>query len=188
MTQRHSSSARSRLAALALAIGLSAPLAHAALAGGDAAPDFRAPASLAGKAFDYSLSAALARGPVVVYFYPSAYTGGCNLEAHTFATYIDAFAAAGASVVGVSLDDIGRLNRFSADPDFCAGRLAVASDADGRIARAWGVGVRDGAPGRKDTRGDAIEHGFAQRSTFVVGRDGRVAAAFDGLSPVDNVT
>ena len=172
-------------ALLALAFQLSA--AHAGLAVGDSAPTFDAPASLDGKAFTYSLADALKRGPVVVYFYPSAYTGGCNLEAHTFAVQHEKFLAAGATIVGVSLDDIGRLNAFSADPDYCGGKIAVASDPDGHIARAWALAVRDAAPGRKDTRGAQIEHGFAERSTFVVTPDGRVAAAFDGLSPVENV-
>jgi thioredoxin-dependent peroxiredoxin len=162
-------------------------VAQAALSTGELAPAFEAPASLAGKTFSYSLSSALRRGPVVVYFFPSAFTGGCNLEAHTFAVKRDQFIAAGASIVGVSLDDIGRLNAFSADPDYCGGKIAVASDADGHIARAYGLAVRDAAPGRKDTRGAAIDHGFAERSTFVVTPDGRVAAAFDGLSPVENV-
>ncbi|HEY9029120.1 MAG TPA: peroxiredoxin [Burkholderiaceae bacterium] len=160
--------------------------ARAALSAGDAAPDFTAPASLDGKPFTYSLADALRRGPVVVYFYPSAYTGGCNLEAHTFAVKRDEFIAAGASIVGVSLDDIGRLNAFSADPDYCAGRIAVASDAGGRVAHAYALAVRD-APARKDTRGQDIAHGLAERSTFVVAPDGRIAAAFDGLSPVENV-
>ena len=173
------------LALLALCLALTN--AHAALAVGDAAPTFDAPASLAGKTFTYSLAAALKRGPVVVYFYPSAYTGGCNLEAHTFAVQHEKFLAAGASIVGVSLDDIGRLDAFSADPDYCGGKIAVASDPDGHIARAYALTVRDAAPGRKDTRGAQIEHGFAERSTFVVTPDGRVAAAFDGLSPVENV-
>jgi thioredoxin-dependent peroxiredoxin len=175
----------SSLALLALTLHL--PATHAALAAGDTAPAFEAPASLNGKAFTYSLADALKHGTVVVYFYPSAYTGGCNLEAHTFATQREKFLAAGATIVGVSLDDIGRLNTFSADPDYCGGKIAVASDADGHIARAYGLAVRDAAPGRKDTRGAAIDHGFAERSTFVVTPDGRVAAAFDGLSPVENV-
>ena len=170
-----------------LALATASIDAQAALSAGDVAPDFAAPASLAGRTFRYSLADALRRGPVVVYFYPSAYTGGCNLEAHTFAVRHDEFAAAGASIVGVSLDDIGRLETFSADPDYCGGRIAVASDADGRVARAWALAVREAAPGRKDTRGVAIEHGFVERSTFVVAPDGRIAAAFDGLSPVDNV-
>jgi peroxiredoxin len=173
------------LALLALLLPFAS--AHAGLAVGDRAPTFEAPASLAGKAFTYSLADTLRRGPVVVYFYPSAYTGGCNLEAHTFAVQQDKFTGVGASIVGVSLDDIGRLNTFSADPQYCGGKIAVASDPDGHIARAYALAVRDAAPGRKDTRGAPIEHGLAERSTFVITPDGRVAAAFDGLSPVENV-
>ncbi len=172
-------------ALLALAFHLSA--SQAALAVGDTAPTFDAPASLNGKTFTYSLADALKHGPVVVYFYPSAYTGGCNLEAHTFAVQHEKFLAAGATIVGVSLDDIGRLDTFSADPDYCGGKIAVASDPEGRIARAYALAVRDAAPGRKDTRGVQIDHGFAERSTFVVTPDGRIAATFDGLSPVENV-
>ena len=173
------------IASLTLALCLSA--AHASLAVGDTAPAFDAPASLAGRSFNFSLADALRHGPVVVYFYPSAYTGGCNLEAHTFAVQHEKFLAAGATIVGVSLDDIGRLNTFSADPEYCGGKIAVASDPDGHIARAYALAVRDASPGRKDTRGVQIEHGFAERSTFVVTPDGRVAATFDGLSPVENV-
>lgn len=169
-----------------LALALSTHGARAALSTGDVAPPFTAPASLDGRTFTFSLADALRRGPVVVYFYPSAYTGGCNLEAHTFAVHHAEFAAAGASIVGVSLDDIGRLNAFSADPDYCAGKIPVASDAGGRVARAYALAVRD-APARKDTRGQQIDHGLAERSTFVVTPDGRIAAAFDGLSPVENV-
>ncbi|HEY8975798.1 MAG TPA: peroxiredoxin [Burkholderiaceae bacterium] len=169
------------------ALALSMPAARAALSAGDAAPPFTAQASLAGRTFTFSLADAVKRGPVVVYFYPSAYTGGCNLEAHTFATRQAEFAAAGASIIGVSLDDIGRLNAFSADPDYCAGKIPVASDTGGRVAHAYALAVRE-APGRKDTRGQQIEHGLAERSTFVVTPDGRIAAAFDGLSPVENVT
>src|ERR1700744_4651409 len=78
--------------------------ALAALKAGDRAPDFTAQASLAGKAFTFSLPGALKKGPAVFYFYPSAYTGGCNVHAHTFAEDHDQFPAAGATVVGVSLD------------------------------------------------------------------------------------
>jgi thioredoxin-dependent peroxiredoxin len=166
---------------------LACTVAQAALSTGEPAPTFEAPASLAGKTFSFSLAQALRRGPVVVYFFPSAFTGGCNLEAHTFAVNHDKFIAAGASIVGVSMDDIGRLNAFSADPEYCGGRIAVASDPDGHIARAYALDVREAAPGRRDTRGAPIAHGLAERSTFVVTPDGRVAAAFDGLSPVENV-
>src|SRR5580658_6894671 len=119
------------------------PLAAvAALKQNDAAPAFTAQASLAGKTFQYSLKDALKKGTVVVYFYPSAYTGGCNIQAHTFATEIDKFTAAGATVVGVSLDSIQRLNDFSADPSYCAGKLPVASDADGSIAKSYDLSVK----------------------------------------------
>src|SRR6187549_1421480 len=164
-----------------------ATTALAALKAGDAAPPFTAPASLAGKPFTYSLKEGLARGPVVVYFYPSAYTSGCNIQAHEFSTRADQFAAAGATVIGVSLDSIERLNEFSADPDYCAGKLAVASDRDGKIARAYGLRVSDGRSGATDTRGKEIDHGFTERTTFVVKRDGTVHAAVGGVSPEENV-
>jgi len=169
-----------------LATTLAAP-ATAALKEGDAAPDFRASASLNGKTFTFSLNEALKKGPVVVYFYPSAYTGGCNLQAHTFATKHEAFSKAGASIIGVSLDSIARLNEFSADPDFCGGKVAVASDSDGKIARSYDLNVREASAGRKDSRGQAIEHGFAERVTFVVSPSGRIVSTIGGVAPVTNV-
>ena len=164
------------------------PLAAvAALKQSDAAPAFTAQASLAGKTFQYSLKDALKKGTVVVYFYPSAYTGGCNIQAHAFATNIDKFTAAGATVVGVSLDSIERLNDFSKDPDYCAGKLPVASDADGKIAKSYDLQVHDAVAGAKDTRGVEIGHGFAERTTFVVTPDGKIAATIGGMKPDDNV-
>jgi len=163
--------------------------AIAALQAGQAAPEFTAEASLDGKAFKYSLKDALKKGPVVVYFYPSAYTGGCNAQAHAFAVNMDKFKAAGASVVGVSLDDIGRLNQFSADPEYCAGKLAVASDADGTIAKSYDIKVFDARAGMKDTKGAEITHQFAERTTFIVTSDGKVAATVggQGVTPTGNV-
>ena len=161
--------------------------AIAALDIGDSAPAFEAKASLAGEEFEYSLADALAEGPVVVYFYPSAYTQGCNIQAHEFATQMDDFVDAGASVIGVSLDSIERLNDFSADPEYCAGRLAVASDPDGAIARSYQLEVRAGRDGITDTRGVEIGHGFAERTTFVVTPDGEVSHTIGGVSPIENV-
>src|SRR6201988_2787075 len=132
----------------------------AALKVGDKAPDFSARASLAGKEFDFSLAKALKKGPVVVYFYPSAYTKGCDLEAHTFAQEKDKFDAAGASIIGVSADSIARLNQFSADPDYCAGKFPVASDADGKIAMSYDLKASAPRAGMKDVRGVEIDHGF----------------------------
>lgn len=153
---------------------------------GATAPDFNAPASFNGKTQQFSLSETLKKGPVVVYFYPGAYTNGCNLQAHTFAVSYDKFAAAGATVVGVSLDNIERLNEFSADPEFCAGKFATVSDADGKIAKAYDldVAVREGA---KDSKGRAIDHGFAERSTFIVTPDHKVVLTIANVAPVANV-
>ncbi len=172
---------------IALSLLLLAGVAQAALKAGDAAPDFRATAALAGKTVDVHLQAALARGPAVVYFYPAAFTGGCNVQAHAFAENLPRFTAAGATVIGVSGDGIERLREFSADPETCAGRLAVASDADGRIAKAFDIALAETPAGRKTTKGQDITHARAERTSFVVGRDGRVVATVGGLAPEANV-
>ena len=166
---------------------LSALPAFAALNQGASAPDFSAQASLAGEAFTFSLAEARRTGPVVVYFYPSAFTEGCNVQAHEFAVKMDKFEAAGATVIGVSLDNITRLNAFSADPKYCAGKVPVASDADGKIAKSYDLKVAAEAQGFKDTRGVEIGHGFAERTTFIVTRDGKIAATIGGLAPNLNV-
>ena len=161
--------------------------ALAALKEGDKAPDFKAPASLAGKEFTFALKDALKKGPVVVYFYPAAFTGGCNIQAHTFSENSDKFKAAGASIIGVSLDKIGTLNEFSKDPEYCAGKVPVASDADGKIAKSYDLQVKEGKAGFKNTRGDEIDHGFTERTTFVVTPDGKVAATIGNMKPDENV-
>lgn len=161
--------------------------AFAALPEGATAPDFKIPASLGGKEFNYSLQESLKNGPVVVYFYPSAYTRGCNIQAHEFSVNTDRFKAAGASVVGVSLDSIARLNEYSADPEFCAGKFPVASDTDGHVAKAFQLNVRAPESGKVDTRGSAIDHGYAERTTFVITPDGKIAATIGGLTPKENV-
>ena len=161
--------------------------ALAALEVGASAPQFEARASLAGEPFDYALADALAEGTVVVYFYPSAYTRGCNIQAHEFSVNMDKFTAAGASVIGVSLDNIERLNDFSADPEYCAGNLAVASDESGEIAASFDINVADGREGATDTRGIEIGHGFAERTTFIVTSDGKIADTIGGVSPMENV-
>jgi len=172
--------------AILLATVIALP-ASAALKQGDAAPDFSAEASLAGKAFAFSLVDARRKGPVVVYFYPSAFTQGCNVQAHEFAVKMDSFKAAGATVIGVSLDNITRLNAFSADPQYCAGKVPVASDADGKIASAYHLKIDPEHQGFKDTRGVEVGHGFTERTTFIVSADGKIAATIGGLAPAANV-
>lgn len=158
---------------------------------GDAAPVFTTEASLAGKEFSFSLKKSLAKGPVVIYFYPSAYTGGCDAEAHAFAEMKEKFTAAGATIIGVSGDDIQRLNAFSADPNYCAGKFAVASDAEGKIAATYGLVINPPKLGMKDVRGMELNHGFIPRTTYVIGKDGKIIAVFsseiDHISPTDHV-
>src|ERR1700674_931412 len=171
---------------LALSALISLPVL-AALKVGDKAPDFSARASLAGKEFNFSLENALKKGPVVVYFFPSAYTKGCDLEAHTFAVETDKFDAAGATIIGVSADSLKRLDAFSADPEYCPGKFPVASDADRQIANSYNLTANTPKAGMTDVRGDAIDHDFIERATFVIGKDHKIIATFstkdDNLSP-----
>lgn len=176
---------------LSAAAALIAMPGFAALEAGAAAPDFTATASQAGKDFTFSLKQALAKGPVVVYFYPAAYTGGCDLEAHTFATEKDKFTKAGATIIGVSADSIGRLNQFSSDPKYCAGKFAVASDPDGKIAMQYDLKMMPPQKGVTDVEGKPVTHGFFPRTTFVIDRNGRIVSTFsskeDHLAPDEHV-
>lgn len=160
---------RRLLALLLSAFGLPAAAAPDV---GDAAPDFTTQASLAGREFTYSLAAALKEGPVVLYFYPAAFTKGCTIEAREFALAMPKFRELGASVVGVSGDDIATLNRFSVSE--CQGKFPVASDADKRIMKAY----------------DAVllwKSGYASRTSFVITPDGRIARRYSDLRPEPHV-
>ena len=125
---------KSALASLALLCSLALP-AHAALAVGAVAPDFTAKASLGGKEFDFSLADALKKGPVVLYFYPAAFTKGCTAEAHEFAEATDKFKSLGATVIGVSHDDVATLDKFSVSE--CRNKFAVAADPDGVVIKQY---------------------------------------------------
>jgi peroxiredoxin len=174
-----------------LAAAFCASPALAALKVGDTAPDFTAKGSLGGKDVNFNLKTALKKGPVVVYFYPSAYTGGCDLQARTFAEEADKFTAAGASIVGVSGDTLDRLQKYSADPKFCAGKFTVTSDADTKVAASYNLNVRQPGPGAKDNQGNPLTHAIIERHTYVVGKDGKILASMnstaDGISPVEHV-
>jgi thioredoxin-dependent peroxiredoxin len=122
---------RTRLT-ITLLLGLLALPAGAALKPGARAPDFTTEATLAGHPFTFSLAEALKSGPVVLYFYPAAFTHGCTIEAHEFAEATERFKALGATVIGISHDT---LNRFSVSE--CRSKFAVASDADRKISKAY---------------------------------------------------
>ena len=181
---------KSIILGLALATAFTLP-AFAALKVGDTAPDFTATASLGGKDSTFNLYAALKKGPAVVYFYPSAYTQGCDLEAHTFAESADKFVAANATIIGVSGDNLERLNQFSADPNFCAGKFSIASDEKLDIAKSYNLKVNDIRAGAKDVRGVEIGHATIERVTFVVGKDHKIISVMssndDKLTPDQHV-
>jgi len=181
-----------RLLIGALVSGMLALPAFAALKNGQTAPDFKAKASLAGKEFEFSLADALKKGPVVVFFYPAAFTGGCNIEANAFATNKEKFDAVNTTIIGVSRDPISRLHEFSADPEYCAGKFPVASDADGSITKAYELNTIKLKEAIKDSRGDMIEHTeLTERTTFVITPDNKIIAtlssADDKITPADHM-
>ena len=155
-----------RLAAAAAALSLAIiPLAaHAELAVGTAAPDFSTQGALAGKALPVSLKALLAKGAVVLYFYPKAFTPGCTLEAHAFADANDDFAKAGATVIGMSNDNLDALEKFSALD--CRNKFTVAS-ASADVIKAYDVPL---VMGGKDT-------GLSSRTSYVITPDGKIVFA-----------
>jgi peroxiredoxin len=161
-----------RLALLA-ALAFSVPAA-AALAPGAKAPDFTTRGAVAGKVIPIHLADQLKKGPVVLYFFPAAYTGGCNAEAHAFAEAIPQYQAAGATVIGMSADDVATLTRFSTEK--CAGKFAVASAGPGVIA-GYDVALGKKLAGRDITK----------RTSYVIDRTGRIAFVHDDMNPAEHV-
>jgi len=147
--------------------------AFAALPVGAPAPDFSAPASIGGKEFSFKLSDALKKGPVVLYFYPAAFTPGCTIEAHEFADATDQFAQLGATVIGVSHDSIETLDRFSTSE--CRSKFAVAADLDQSITKAY-----DSVLAKKPE--------YADRTSYVIAPDGKILFAYTNLDPSQHVT
>jgi peroxiredoxin len=152
------------LAVLAAAV-LSLP-AFAALKPGAVAPEFSVPASLAGKEFNFSLAEALKKGPVVLYFYPAAFTPGCTAEAHEFAEAIEKYSALSATVIGVSSDDIETLHKFSVSE--CRSKFAVAADGDLKVAKAYDAVL-------------ARFPAYAKRTSYVITPDGRIIYEYTDL-------
>ena len=145
---------------------------YAALDVGDAAPNFTAQAALDGKVFKFSLADSLAKGPVVLYFFPAAFSVGCSIEAHEFAESIPKFEALGATVIGVSNNDIDTLGKFSVQ--VCQGRFAVASDSSQSIMKSYDAIMM--------TRPD-----YANRISYVIAPNGKVIYDYQSLNPSRHV-
>lgn len=146
--------------------------AAAALPVGAKAPDFTLQATQGGNVFTFSLARALAKGPVVLYFYPAAFTPGCTIEAHEFADAIDQYKALGATVIGVSHDPLDKLQKFSVSE--CRSKFAVAADTDQKVERSY----------------DAIlpQHTqYANRTSYVIAPDGTILYRYTSLDPTLHV-
>jgi len=157
------------LASLALAATLPA---IAALDVGAKAPVFTAQASQGGKVFDFDLASALKQGPVVLYFYPAAFTTGCTIKAHEFADAIDDYKKLGATVIGVSHDDIDTLKKFSVSE--CRSKFPVAADTELTVAKSYDAVL-------------AKNPKYANRTSYVIAPDGTILYTYTDLNPEKHV-
>jgi peroxiredoxin len=148
--------------------------AYAALKTGTQAPDFSAPAYLAGQPLTFKLADALKKGPVVVYFFPAAHTSGCNIEAHLFSKAIERFKAAGASVIGVTAGNTDQLADFSKETEHCSGKFPVAADPDTKIAKQYDAIL-------------AMKPSWSDRTSYVIAPSGKIAFVYSNLDPNDHV-
>jgi peroxiredoxin Q/BCP len=149
---------------------LASPL-YAALQPGALAPDFTTEATLAGQPFKFALAAALKTGPVVLYFYPAAFTKGCTVEAHDFAEATEKFKSLGATVIGVSHDSIDTLNKFSVSE--CRNKFAVASDLDKKISKAYDANL--------------FITSYSNRTSYVIAPNGKIIYEYTALNPDKHV-
>ena len=145
---------------------------YAALDVGDAAPNFTASAALGGKVFKFNLADSLAKGPVVLYFFPAAFSVGCSIEAHEFAESIPKFEALGATVIGVSSDDIATLGKFSVQA--CQGKFPVASDDTQAVMKSYDAVM-------------ALKPDYANRVSYVIAPNGKVLYNYQSLNPSRHV-
>ena len=156
---------------MVMLLSMSTP-SYAALDVGDAAPNFTAQAALAGKVFRFSLADSLAKGPVVLYFFPAAFSVGCSIEAHEFAESIPKFEALGATVIGVSSDDIATLGKFSVQA--CQGKFPVASDDGQNVMKSYDAVM-------------TLRPDYANRVSYVIAPNGKVIYNYQSLNPSRHV-
>lgn len=153
------------------AIALAAVPASAALHEGAKAPDFTTTGAVGGKAFKLHLAEQLKSGPVVLYFFPKAFTQGCTLEAHAFSDAAKEFKAAGARVIGMSADDLPTLKRFSVEA--CRNAFPVAT-ATPDVIRAYDVSLKQ-------------KPGLTDRTSYVIDRSGKITFVHSDLDWSEHV-
>jgi thioredoxin-dependent peroxiredoxin len=146
--------------------------ALAALPDGTKAPDFTLQATLGGNVFTFDLADALKKGPVVLYFYPAAFTKGCTIEAHDFADAIDQYKALNATVIGVSHDQLDTLQKFSVSE--CRSKFAVAADTDQAVEKAYDAIL-------------AAKPQYANRTSYVIAQNGTIVYSYTALDPSEHV-
>lgn len=161
-----------RMVAVVCMVSALGSTAQAALDVGDAVPNFTVPAAMGGKVFQYTLADQLAKGPVVLYFFPAAFTEGCSIEAHQFAEAIEKFESLGASVIGVSADDVATITKFSVQA--CQSKFPVAADEKRTVIKAFDAAMQ--------TRPD-----YANRVSYVITPNGKVAYSYLSLNPNKHV-
>lgn len=169
MTLKQCLATLSLIATLALASN-----AIAALKVGTSAPEFSAPAYLAGEPFTFNLADALKKGPVVVYFFPAAHTPGCNLEASLFSQAIEKFKARHATVIGVTAGNIDQLAAFSKETEHCGGKFAVAADAGAKIAKQYDALLK-------------LKPGWSDRTSYVIAPSGKIMHVYSAMNPNQHV-
>ena len=159
--------------ALLLTAAIATP-SLAAMKPGDTAPTFTAQAAVGGQEFAFSLADALKKGPVVLYFFPKAFTRGCTAEAHAFAEAADRYKAEGATLIGMSADNIDTLHKFSTQE--CSAKFPVAADPDLKVIKSFDTVLT--------TKSGAI---VADRVSYVIAPDGRIAYVYASLDPDKHV-
>ncbi len=147
--------------------------ALAALSVGAKAPAFTTQAALAGKEFTFSLADALKKGPVVLYFFPAAFTPGCTQEAHEFTEATDQFSALGATVIGVTAGNANRVTEFSSVE--CRNKFAVAADPDQKIIKSYDAVLKK-------------KPEYSDRTSYVIAPDGSILLAYTNLDPSEHVS
>lgn len=158
------------VAAVALA-GLIAGPAMAAMKAGESAPEFTANAFVGGKPFTFNLDKALKKGPVVLYFFPAAFTKGCTIEAHEFADAAEQYQKLGATLIGITAGNVDRVGEFSSVE--CRSKFPVAADPGAKIAETY--------------HSKMALLPYSERTSYVIAPDDKVILAFTDMSPDQHV-